>query len=168
MTAESGGRAAVGEISVAAGVFALAALIIYGTWIIPPAPIFARVGPTLFPYLCAGGLVLMGAFLLVEALRGGWRDTSDDVPTDWRGMSWLGLGLTLNVALISSIGFVVGSGLMFVCIARAFRSREILRDTAIGLGVCLLAYIGFRWFLGVNIGAGIVEEWIDAVMARFG
>ncbi len=66
-------------------------------------------------------------------------------------------GLVLNVALIGVAGFIIASTLLFVCTARAFGSRNVLRDGAIGFALALVSYVGFDRVLGYKIGSGLIE-----------
>ena len=70
----------------------------------------------------------------------------------------------LNVLLIGTAGFTIASIILFVCVARGFGSKAILRDAAIGAAFALVAYFGFAQTLGINIGAGIVETAIERVL----
>jgi putative tricarboxylic transport membrane protein len=54
---------------------------------------------------------------------------------------------------MSRFGFIVTAALVFALTTRAFGSRRILLDLAIGLFIAGLAWFGFS-FLGVNLGEG--------------
>ena len=143
-----------------AGVVAFGLLVLYQTTQIPVSPLYSKVGPTIFPYMVAAGLLLLGAALIAQAWRGEWGETdadSDDQPTDRRSLGWLALGLFLNVALIDFLGFVIASTILFVCTARAFGSTRWPRDLGIAAALALLAYLGFAKLLGISIGAGVLE-----------
>jgi putative tricarboxylic transport membrane protein len=167
--AEAGGgaarwRPAVGETIIAVGVLALAAVVYWQTASIPVSPIYAKVGPTVVPTITALGLALLGALLLYSALTGGWRSQEEKqaVP-DRPALLWIAAGLALNVLLIGSAGFTIASTVLFVCVARGFGSRAIVRDAAIGAAFALVAYFGFAQTLGINIGAGLVENAIEGI-----
>jgi putative tricarboxylic transport membrane protein len=145
---------------VGAGVIAFAGLVLFQTSRIPVSPLYSKVGPTVFPYMVAAGLLLLGLVLVLQSVRGQWGETdaeSDTGPPDWQALGWLGAGLVLNVALIDFLGFIIASTLMFVCTCRAFGSRKLVRDIIIAVVLALVAYIGFAKVLGISIGAGILE-----------
>jgi putative tricarboxylic transport membrane protein len=122
-----------GEVLIALGVLALAALVYWQTAAIPVSPIYARVGPTVLPMICAGALALLGLALLISALRGGWQEDEEraSVP-DRAALGWIAAGLVGNVLLIGPAGFTVASVLLFACVARGFGSHQPGRDVAIG------------------------------------
>jgi putative tricarboxylic transport membrane protein len=104
-------------------------------------------------------LVVMGGFLAVGALRGGWSHETDDFgEIDWPGGLWMLGGLAANVALIDVVGFILASTVLFVLTARAFGSRKLARDAVIGFALAFVAYIGFDRVLGYRIGAGLIER----------
>jgi putative tricarboxylic transport membrane protein len=72
--------------------------------------------------------------------------------------------LILNVVLIGSAGFTLASTVLFVCVARAFGSRNIVRDGAVAIVFALAAYFGFARTLGIDIGAGLIESAIESVL----
>ncbi len=149
-----------GPALVGAGVVAFGLLVLYQTTQIPVSPLYSKVGPTVFPYMVATGLLLLGAALIAQAWRGQWGETdadSDTQPVDRASLGWLALGLFLNVALIDVLGFVIASTLLFVCTARAFGSTKWLRDLGIAVALALIAYLGFARLLGISIGAGVLE-----------
>ena len=146
-----------GEVAVSLGLVALAALAIWQTTVIPVSPIYARVGPTLFPWIAAIGLLVFSVLLLVQALRGGFVDVEPQLSMDWHSLAWVVAGLLANLALIGSLGFVFAAVATFVCVARGFGSTAPLRDALVGAVVSFAAYVGFDRLLGVNIGAGILE-----------
>jgi putative tricarboxylic transport membrane protein len=152
-------RPAKPELLLAVGIVALALVVAYGTTEIPVSPLYSKIGPTVFPYMVVIGLAALGLALLVAALGGGW--TQDDgegrMPPDLRALGWLLVGLLLNVALISFLGFVIASILLFTCVARAFGSTRVGRDALIGAILALVTYLGFDRVLGFSIGAGILE-----------
>ena len=49
---------------------------------------YARVGPNVAPAVIAGGLVLLGFWLLYEVVSGGWRDAVPDSPDAWGTTIW--------------------------------------------------------------------------------
>ena len=64
----------------------------------------------------------------------------------------------LNVALISKLGFIIAGTVLFITTARAFGSRQPLRDGAIGLALAVISYVGFDRLLGYKIGSGLIES----------
>jgi putative tricarboxylic transport membrane protein len=155
MTFKARGPALVG-----AGVVLFGLVVFHQTTQIPVSPLYSKVGPTIFPYIVAAGLIALGIALVFQAWRGEWGETdadSDARPVDWRALGWLALGLVLNVALIDFLGFVIASTILFVCTARAFGSKQWLRDIGIAVALALITYLGFDKLLGISIGAGILE-----------
>jgi len=158
-------RPAIGETIIAAGVLVLAAVIVWQTAIIPVSPIYAKVGPTIVPYITALGLAGLGLLLLYSALKGGWQPEEEKASTPDRvALAWVAAGLVLNVLLISWAGFTIASVILFVCVARGFGSKAIVRDTLVAAAFALVAYFGFAQTLGINIGSGIVENAIERVI----
>ena len=162
-------RPAFGETIIAAGVLLLAAVIYWQTAAIPVSPIYAKVGPTVIPAIAAIGLGLLGLLLLVSALTGGWQPQEEKaIAPDYAALAWVAAGLVLNVLLIGPAGFTVASVILFVCVARGFGSRAILRDALIGAAFALIAYFGFAKTLGINIGAGFVENALESLLGMTG
>lgn len=143
----------------ALGIVALAAIIAHQTSEIPASAIYAKVGPAIFPYVIAFGLGLLGLMLLFAALNGSWPEGGEDdnLQPDRKALVWLLSGLILNVALIDWIGFMLASTLLFVFTARAFGSRNWLRNGGIGLAVALFAWAAFEKLLGIQVSAGLFE-----------
>jgi putative tricarboxylic transport membrane protein len=172
MRAEGEGTAAEGwrprlsgELIIALCVLALAAIIYWQTLQIPVSPIYAQVGPTIVPTMCALGLGVLGITLLVSALRGGWQPEEErEVKPDRAALLWIVAGLVLNVLLIGPAGFTLASIVLFVCVARGFGSGNIVRDVSIATVFALIAYFGFAKTLGINIGAGFIEHAIETVL----
>jgi putative tricarboxylic transport membrane protein len=161
----AGLRPALGETIIAVGVLALAGVIYWQTTIIPVSPLYAKVGPTVVPSITALALALLGVLLLVEALRGGWQsEVERQLTIDRAALAWIAAGLILNVLLIGPVGFTIASIILFVCVARGFGSRAIVRDAVIAALFALAAYFGFAKTLGINIGAGLIENAIERVL----
>ncbi|HEY6996265.1 MAG TPA: tripartite tricarboxylate transporter TctB family protein [Xanthobacteraceae bacterium] len=168
--AEPGGEVAsrsvaIGEAIIGAGVVALAAVMLWQTLEIPVSPIYAQVGPTVVPIITALALGMLGVLLLIAAWQGGWQPEEEKASTPDRvALAWLAAGLVLNVLLISWAGFTIASVILFVCVARGFGSKAIVRDTLVAAAFALVAYFGFAQTLGINIGSGIVENAIERVI----
>lgn len=145
------------ELAFALLLVALALLSLWQTLAIPVSPIYARVGPTAFPWIASVGLLLFSVVLLWQALRGGFPGVDRQKAADWRSLGWVGAGLAANAVLITTLGFVFAAVALFACTARGFGSKRPLRDALIGAVVGLAAFLGFARLLGVNIGAGVLE-----------
>lgn len=145
------------DIAIGVGVTFLAVIVGWQTTVIPDNAIYAKVGPKVIPWLATALLAVMGLALTVTGLRGGW-EHEDAGETDYRAIGMLVLALVLNIVLIDRAGFIIASTVLFALIARAFGSRQILRDAAIGFTLALVAYIGFDRVLGYKIGSGLIER----------
>jgi putative tricarboxylic transport membrane protein len=150
------------DVLVGAFVLLLGALALWQALVIPVSPIYAQVGPKAVPFVVAGGLILLGGMLLFVALRGGWSWTLEEMrdapPANLRALGLLGAGLLANLALIGPFGFSVAATAQFVLAAAAFGSRRPVRDLAVALVLALAVWFLFVKALGVNIGAGLLEE----------
>jgi putative tricarboxylic transport membrane protein len=162
-------RLAIGETIIGAGALVLAIVMFWQTMSIPVSPIYAKVGPTVVPIITALSLGMLGILLLIAALQGGWQPEEErEVRPDRAALLWIGAGLVLNVLLIVSAGFTLASIVLFVCVARGFGSRRIVRDASVGAAFALIAYFGFAQTLGINIGSGLVENAIERVIGSQG
>jgi putative tricarboxylic transport membrane protein len=150
-----------GDLGIAIGVVLLGLVAAWQTTLIPQSA-YAAVGPRVFPWVGAIMLIVMGLFLLVAALRGGWShdNLAEYGEIDWRGGAFVVAGLIANLALIDVIGFILASTVVFTCVALGFGSRNVPRDAAIGFALALVAYIGFDRVLGYKIGSGLIERLI--------
>ena len=162
---EEAPRQAIPEFLIGFGLLAVAAAVLWQTWAIPVSPLYSKVGPTVFPYMTAAGLAVLSVLLLVAAARGGWQPEEEkETPTDWKAMGFVAAGLIANVLLIQPLGFTAASVVMFVLVCFGFGSRHPLRDGLIALVLALAAYFGFARALGVNIGAGSIENVMNVVV----
>jgi putative tricarboxylic transport membrane protein len=162
-------RPAVGETIIGAGVLVLAIVMFWQTMSIPVSPIYAKVGPTVVPMMTAAALGMLGVLLLIDAWQGGWQTEEEKgAAPDRVALLWIVAGLVLNVVLIDSAGFTIASIILFVCAARGFGSKAIVRDASIGAAFALIAYFGFATTLGINIGSGWLENAIGQVIGLEG
>jgi putative tricarboxylic transport membrane protein len=167
--AADAGRAGpqVAGLGVAAGVLVLAGVVGWQAWTIPVSPVYAKVGPTVVPLVTALGLGVMGMLLWAAAWRGGWQAADERIAQiDRAALTWIAAGLALNVLLIGVAGFTIASTILFVCVARGFGSRAVLRDAAIGAAFALTACFGFAALLGLDIGSGVVERVLERLVER--
>jgi putative tricarboxylic transport membrane protein len=139
------------------GVAALGVFIAVETSRITVAPIYAKVGPGVIPYLVAGGLILLGLLFAGSAVR---RQAAAAPPAeagDWRPLVVISVGLIAQLLLIERVGFVIASAVLFVCVAFGFGSRRYLRDGVIAILLAIAVYIGFTRGLSLPLPAGVLS-----------
>jgi putative tricarboxylic transport membrane protein len=159
------------ELLLSLGVLALGVSASVVAFRLPDVGGYARIGPNFVPRLVAGGLVVMGLWLLAEVATGGWRDAVDDDPSA-RGehpfhlpsFAWVSAGLFAQMALIQHAGFVVAATALFSCVSRGFGSTRPARDAALGFVLALAIYLFFVRFLNVSLPAG----WLASLLGVAG
>ena len=125
---------------------------------------YALVGPDMMPIVVGIGLTLLGGWLLIQSLRGGWVNAEPESPED-RGdhafiggaFAWVLAGLGAQMALMHTAGFVMAASALFFCVARGFGSRRPVRDLVTGLLIGLAVFLFFVRFLNVNLPAGLLK-----------
>jgi putative tricarboxylic transport membrane protein len=149
------------EAAFAIAVLALGVALAAGTALLPGEGGYSGIGPNFMPAMVSAGTLVVGAWLLVEALTGGWRNRSPENAAE-RGehrleraaFAWVSAGLLAQMALIVPAGFVVSATILFVFVARGFGSERWLRDAGVGLALALVVYLFFTRALSVNLPAG--------------
>ncbi len=154
-------RRSPAEVALSIGVLALGIGVSIATAMLPSEGGYARIGPNFVPGVVGAGLVVIGVWLLYEALAGGWRDIPDEAPGA-RGehpfhapaFLWVSAGLFAHMILIGTAGFVIAGAVLLACVARGFGSGRFLRDLGIGFGLALGAFLFFVKFLNVGLPGG--------------
>ena len=160
-------KAKPAELVLSLAVLILGVAVAVGTAQLPSAGGYARIGPNVAPAVIAGGLILLGIWLLYETFSGGWRNAVADDP-EARGehafqlsaFLWVSAGVIAQTVLIHTGGFVVAQAALFACVARGFGSSKLPRDFAIGLILGLSVFLFFVKFLNVNLPAGWLKPLI--------
>jgi putative tricarboxylic transport membrane protein len=157
---------------VGAGVLALGVLIAVGATQISSEAGYGGVGPNFLPWVVGGLLALCGAFLVWEALSGGFRQMEEASGADighWPGFIWVSAGLLANAALITTLGFILSCTLCFVLAVRGFRSAEgrldlslraLLGDALIGFAISAPVFWMFTQALAINLPGLTSTGWL--------
>jgi putative tricarboxylic transport membrane protein len=160
------------QVLVAAAVLVLGVLLAAGALQISSEAGYGGVGPNFLPWVVGGLLALCGAFLLWEALTGGYRQLEEASGADsghWPGFVWVSAGLRANAALITSLGFILSCTLCFVLAVRGFRSSEgrldlslraLLVDILIGLAISAPVFWMFTQALAINLPGLTSSGWL--------
>ncbi len=156
--------AAIGETILSAAVIIFGFAIVWQTTQVRLTPAYSKVGPRVIPYIVGAGLVIIGGWLLVEALTGRWgsavgtesEDVDPTLPTDWRTVGILAASLLAYLVLLEPAGFVIASTALFSGAAYAMGSRRYARDITCGLVMAVLLYVGFTRGLDLQLPAGIL------------
>jgi putative tricarboxylic transport membrane protein len=156
------------QIALSLGVLALGAGIAVGTAYLPSQGGYARIGPNFIPAVVAFGLVVSGAFLLNEALSGGWRSMPEPAERTehalhWGAFAWISAGLIAHMALMKWAGFVLAGAVLFTCVARGFGSARVLRDATLGLALALGVFLFFVRVLNVSLPGGWLQPLIGGL-----
>tara|TARA_R110002020_G_scaffold50791_11_gene143721 strand:+ start:4965 stop:5450 length:486 start_codon:yes stop_codon:yes gene_type:complete len=142
---------------IAAILAAIAAVIIWQTSQMRVPPIQARVGPTVFPYVIAAGLILLSLGTVVSALRQGFPPREDD---NYRPILWIVGGLVAQLLLLSTAGFSIATGVLFACTAKAFGRGPLWQTIPIGAVFAFLVWFAFAKGLQLSLPAGPLERLI--------
>ena len=153
-------KAPAGQLAVAAGVAALGAVVLWGSFHLPTGGGYAQVGPGVVPRIVGVGLLLVGALLVREALAGGFRglDEAEErrLGMDWAAFAWITAGIIAYGLAIVRAGFVLSSIALFVLVARGFGSRRWLMNTVIGALLASAIFALFNSGLGLTLPAGVL------------
>jgi putative tricarboxylic transport membrane protein len=160
-------RRSASAIIVALAAAALGGFVIQQALSGTQGPSYATVGPGVFPLIIGAALVLVGLGLLTQALGGAWRvtwieagstDAKAAAPSPLAKVLLIGVALVLDVVLMQPTGFVLASTALFICVTRAFGSRRLALDAALGLLFTGTIYVVFTRGLGLSLPAGRVWE----------
>lgn len=149
----------IGESVLGGGVLALGLFVAVETALLDVGPSHAAVGPRLFPFLIAAGLIVVGGALLREALfghiahEGGWE-------LDWAAVGLVSVGLIIEMLLIDWAGWIIAATLLFMFAARAFMSRRLAIDAIIGVVLTSLTFVIFSYGLDLTLPSGELLELI--------
>jgi putative tricarboxylic transport membrane protein len=158
------------ELALSLAILALGIAVAVGTTMLPSAGGYARIGPNFMPGAVAAGLILLGLWLVYEALSGGWRGCPDAPEASGLhrfhagAFAWVSIGLFAHMLLLDRAGFVLAGAALFVCVARGFGSLRLGRDGAIGIVMSLAIFFFFVRFLNVNLPAG----WLKPLLGSAG
>lgn len=152
----------VPDLLVALGVTGLGAALLIGSLQIPFG-INAVVGPRVFPLIVSVGLSALGVLLTVNALRGGRaeptaeEDTDPGAPVHLEAAGIVLGGFLLGTLLLPTLGFVLGTAIMYFSVALAFGERRWLLMLGVSLVVALVTYEVFTRGLGLSLPPGVLK-----------
>ena len=142
---------------IAAILAAIAVVIIWQTSQMRVPPIQAKVGPTVFPYIIAGGLLLLAAGTVVSALRNGFPTREND---NYIPIAWIVGGLVAQLLLLSTAGFSIATGILFAFTAKAFGRGPLWQTIPIGIVFAFVVWLAFAKGLQLSLPSGPLERLI--------
>ncbi|MBC7481162.1 MAG: tripartite tricarboxylate transporter TctB family protein [Rhizobacter sp.] len=157
---------------VGVGTLAIGALFVAGALTIKSDSGYPGVGPNFLPWVVGLGLLLCGMLLVREARSGGFREM--DEPSGaarghWPGFVRVSVGILVNAALITTIGFILSCALCFVLAVRGFKSAEgrlnlspkaWAIDFAIGFVIAAPVCWMFTQLLAINLPGLTSTGWL--------
>ena len=141
---------------------ALGVFLLHGVSSIRTGSGYDHIGPRVFPYAVAIGLLLLAVWIIVGAFRARQEPnlTAEraTVPSfNWISFSYLAVALAMNLALLERAGFIIACSFQFWLAARAFHSKRPVRDAVVAILLSTTVYFAFSNLLGLTLPAGILE-----------
>ena len=135
----------------------IAAVIIWQTSMMRVPPIQAKVGPQVFPYVIAGGLVLLSIGTALSAWRGQFPAREKD---NYGPMLWIIGGLVAQMLLLGWAGFSIGTAILFAFTAKAFGRGPLWQTIPIGFVLAFVIWFIFSRGLQLALPMGPLERLI--------
>ena len=161
------------QAAVGAGVIIVAIGLAIGASMIPGDAGYSGVGASFLPWLCAVVLALCGAWLIWEALTGGYRQAGEpggSAQADVGSFVWVSAGLLLNAGLIEHVGFIVSCTLCFTLAVQGLRrsqgqantlsGKALGKDALIGLAIAAPVFWMFTQFLAISLPGLTETGWL--------
>jgi len=149
------GKVALGVLLIAVGIFIAVETLLLGD---PTQQ--ATIGPKFFPTLIAVGLGINGCVLLWEAFKDAFSE--EEWPElDMGPVAIVLFALVLQMVLLEAAGWIIATSLLFAIVARAFGSRRLLLDLAIGLVLSAASFYLFNEGLGLSLPGGFIADYFD-------
>ena len=149
-----------GQLAIAAGIVALGAIVLWGSFHLPTGGGYAQVGPGVVPRIVGVGLLLLGVLLVHEAFAGGFRglDEAEErrLGMDWAAFAWITAGILAYGLGIVRLGFVPSSMILFVLVARGFGSRRWALNVIVSALLAIAIFALFTYGLGLTLPAGVL------------
>lgn len=126
-------------------------------WSLPLVAQYSGLGPGFVVAFVGAALILLAVVLGVQILRGtdfepeAAEGVDLEAPVSKAGLALAGAGVVLPLAVIPWLGFVIGAGLAYACITRAFGTAKPVRDLLAGLVLAAATWFLFTR-LGVQLG----------------
>jgi len=136
---------------------AIAAVIIWQTSLMRVPPIQAKVGPTVFPYVIAVGLIVLSIGTAFSAFRGSFPAREK---INYRPVLWVVGGLLAQMLLIGWAGFSIGSAVLFAFVAKGFGRGPLWMTLPIGFVLAFVIWFIFSRGLQLSLPAGPLERLI--------
>lgn len=140
---------------IAAILAAIAAVIIWQTSQMRVPPVQARVGPTVFPYIIAAGMLCLSVGTVVSAFRHGFPARDKD---SYGPILWIVGGLVAQILLLSTAGFAIATGVLFAFTARGFGRGPLWQTIPIGIVFAFIVWFIFARGLQLSLPQGPIER----------
>ena len=150
----------LGEALLAGFILLLGVFVGVETATLRTGPGYAAIGPKLFPWLVAVGLLVVGIALLREA-RAGAVAQPIGFDVDLPPIAAVTVGLVLQMILMRPAGFVIATTVLFLAVTYALGSRRFLLNAAVGLVLCAVTYVAFTRGLGLVLPAGMLGTLLE-------
>jgi putative tricarboxylic transport membrane protein len=155
----------VGPRWMALAFLALGLVVLYGAFQIRRGGGYSAVGPNVFPFAVAVGLLVLSVIFLLRTTIFPDHDlaeraAAEEAATHWPTVAMILAVLVLYVFSLRPLGYVVATTLFYALAAWVLGSRGVApaaRNLLIGLALSLVIYIGFTRFLGVRLPAGLLD-----------
>lgn len=147
----------IGEAVLGCVVLGLGLFIAVETARLEVAPSNAAIGPRLFPFLVACGLLAVGVAVLRQAAFGHIAHERG-FELDWKAVGLVSAGLLAQLLLVESLGWIVATTLLFLLAALAFAERRYVATLLIGLVLTGVTFWLFDYGLGLSLPEGTVLE----------
>lgn len=134
---------------------AIAAVIIWQTSLMRVPPIQAKVGPTVFPYAIAVGLILLSIGTAVSAFRGQFPAREN---VNYHPIIWIVGGLVAQMLLIGWAGFSIGTAVLFAFVAKGFGRGPLWLTLPIGFVLAFVIWFIFSRGLQLSLPMGPIER----------
>ena len=142
---------------IALALAAIAAVIIWQTAQMRVPPVQAKVGPQVFPYVIAGGLILLSIGTVISALRGSFPSREKD---NYGPMLWIIGGLVGQMLLLGWAGFSIATAVLFAFTAKGFGRGPLWQTIPIGFVLAFVIWLIFSRGLQLSLPTGPIERLI--------